>query len=202
MIPIYVVQQQHTGQYQQLQDMLDRDWWPFLLQCNLHPILLPNDTDLLPLILQQAQAKAILLTGGGTFSVTGEDARSATEIALLRWSLLSDTPVIGVCRGMQAMLQYCGATLQKVTGHVTPKQQIIFQDKARFVNSYHDYGFNQVPANFTILARAGDNTIKAVQATDRKWLGIMWHPERFEKCESDDINLFSQFIKESLSCKD
>jgi len=201
MIPLYVVQQQHTGPYQQAQDCLDRAWWHFLLSCGLMPILIPNDPALATQVLQQQLAQAALLTGGGEFCPRGGDNRSATELVLLQWSMQTNNPVIGVCRGMQAMLQFCGGALQAVSGHVMPSQKIWVEQQARQVNSYHNFGCYQAPANFQVTAVASDQVIKAVKATDRRWLGIMWHPERLQPFQSADQIMFYQFITGNNSCK-
>lgn len=201
MIPIYVVQQQHTGPYQQAQDCLDRDWWHFLFSCGLMPILIPNDPALAAQMLKQQLAQAALLTGGGEFCPQGNDNRSATELMLLQWSVQTNNPLIGVCRGMQAMLQFCGGSLQAVSGHVMSNQRIYVEQQERQVNSYHKFGFYQAPANFLVTATASDKVIKAVKATDRRWLGIMWHPERMSPFQTADQALFYQFVTGENTCK-
>lgn len=201
MIPLYVVQQQQYGPYQQTQDCLDRNWWHFLLSAGFMPILIPNDPLLAAQVLQQQLAQGALLTGGGEFCPHGTDARSATEIALLQWSLQTNNPVIGVCRGMQAMLQFCGGALEAVSGHIMASQLIDVGQQQRQVNSYHNFGCYQVPTNFRVTAIAADKVIKAVQATDRRWLGIMWHPERLKPFQVADQTMFYQFISGKNRCK-
>ena len=62
------------------------------------------------------------------------------------------------------------------------------------VNSYHDFSVESCPEGFEVLAHSEDGEIEAVRHQSLPWEGWMWHPERNEKFEQQDLerikNLF------------
>ena len=56
------------------------------------------------------------------------------------------------------------------------------------VNSYHNYSITELGTNLSSLATAMDNTIEAFKHKQFKVLGIMWHPERYNKIKKIDKN--------------
>lgn len=119
----------------------------------------------------------ILLTGGED---SGQNPRrDEVELFLLRYSISNDVPVLGICRGMQQMLQFFNSFPKKLAQHVAVSHEVIGEFNMT-VNSYHNYGYFSVPDNFKILAECKDSSIEAVYEPNLKWIGIMWHPERMD----------------------
>ena len=48
------------------------------------------------------------------------------------------------------------------------------------VNSFHDWGLDNCPPNFEIMARTNDGVIEAIKHKVLPWEGWMWHPERYK----------------------
>ena len=175
-------------------DCLDQVWIKFLLKCGLTPIPIPNSVEAALAICEKVNG--VVLTGGNDLAPYGGDApeRDATESALLDIAERGDLPVLGVCRGMQMIQHRFGTRLQKVHGHVAPRQRISIDGKCVEVNSFHNFGATEVFPPLTTWAIAEDGVIKAVKHTTRPMLGVMWHPERREPFAPDDLALFSQFF--------
>lgn len=202
MKPIYVVQNELNGNYDEIHSSLDNRWFTFLAEIGFYPILLPNHVSQASTLLAENLAQCALLTGGGLHqtNMLDVDPRSNVEQAVLEWSTAHQHPVIGVCRGMQTLLQHSGGHLLPCSGQVSDKQTIMFQEMAINVNSYHNYTCS-VPDCFSIIGKHTSGVVKAVVARHRKWLGIMWHPERNQHISKLDSTLFQQFLFNGQICK-
>ena len=64
---------------------------------------------------------------------------------LIKFSLNTNTPLIGICRGMQALGMYFGGVLSQIDNHVNTRHALdydcpVINSKInRDVNSYHDF---------------------------------------------------------------
>jgi putative glutamine amidotransferase len=175
-------------------DCLDQVWVKFLLGCGLLPIPIPNSVDAALNICDNVHG--IVLTGGNDLAAYGGDApeRDQTETALLELAERRDLPVLGVCRGMQMIQHRFGARLERVQGHVAPRQRISIDGRSVEVNSFHNFGATEVHPPLKTWAIADDGVIKAVRHAGRPMIGVMWHPERREPFAADDVALFSGFF--------
>jgi len=118
----------------------------------------------------------LILTGGGD---PGDDPlRHNTEVELLSWAETMDVPVLGICRGFQVMHRQLGGALVAVSGHVGSKHTVDIDGESREVNSFHGKGIQNLAAGFELLAQAEDGTVECALDQQRRWLGMMWHPER------------------------
>lgn len=180
--------------YGERRDCLDQNWSRFLTACGLIPVLLPNIADLALSLCREHVLSGLVLTGGNDLTILGGDApdRDATERALLDMAESSSMPVLGVCRGMQVLQERCGVPLERIDGHVTPRQMVSINGQLRAVNSYHRYGAFKSRAPLEVWASSGDGVIKAVRHTLAPMVGIMWHPERTEPFAQRDIDLFRE----------
>lgn len=176
-------------------DCLDQVWVKFLLGCGLLPVPVPNSVAAALKICENVDG--IVLTGGNDLTAYGGDApeRDETESALLDLAERRNLPLLGVCRGMQVIQHRFGIQLEKVRGHVAPRQRISIQGRSVEVNSFHNFGATSVRSPLITWAIASDGVIKAVKHTSRRMVGVMWHPERLEPFADDDIALFSGFFR-------
>jgi gamma-glutamyl-gamma-aminobutyrate hydrolase PuuD len=176
-------------------DCLDQVWAKFLVACGLIPIPIPNSVDAALTICENVSG--IVLTGGNDLAAYGGDApdRDETETALLDLAERRGLPVLGVCRGMQMIQHRFGLPLQRVHGHVTPRQRISIDGRSVEVNSFPNFGSMEVRPPLITWAIADDGVIKAVRHADLSMIGVMWHPERLEPFAADDMALFSRFFE-------
>lgn len=129
--------------------------------------------------------------------VTLQDpARFEAESRLFR-SLDSEVPVFGICYGCQFLNVIRGGSLHQhlpdVPGRVThtggvlqdyrvesnSKLADLIQGSNISGKSYHHQGLNRIGTGLKVSAHCEDETVEAIEATDRPWVvGLQWHPER------------------------
>ncbi|MEU3062431.1 gamma-glutamyl-gamma-aminobutyrate hydrolase family protein [Streptomyces subrutilus] len=121
--------------------------------------------------------------------------RDHWELALIGAALTAEVPLLGVCRGMQALNVALGGTLtQHLDGHVdvpgvmgshpvrpvpgTRYGALVPRDAE--VPTYHHQAVDRLGRGLVVSARALDGTVEAVELADPdRWvLGVQWHPER------------------------
>lgn len=178
-------------------DYLDARWHSFLQACNSRAVLVPNNSTAAIDLMRKLNPSAILLSGGGNiYGISGvRTPRDDVEDILMDWAQEKYLPLIGICRGMQAMIAREGVTLRRIDDHVNTTHPIEGTYTATSVNSFHEYGvFENIP-NYKTLGRSPDGTIEIVQHITRPWLGIGWHPERNTPFQSSDVSLITSLIE-------
>lgn len=184
------------------QDALDRRWVEFLDDCGCIVLPIPNHLPSAIRLLKWVAPDAYVMTGGGDiFNITGQiTERDQVEQMILSRAIQSQTPIIGVCRGAQAMWVYCEGLLLRISGHVAQRHLVYKSGAAlREVNSYHHFGLFGSPPAVTITLNAEDGSVESFTAG--MMLGIMWHPERESDIASQRVDkfVFSQWISGVLS---
>ena len=120
----------------------------------------------------------------------------AFELAVARAADASGLPLLGVCRGAQALNVARGGTLhQHVDGHrqtelatVTTQRVTLAADsllatltgagEALDVNSFHHQAVDVTGTGLRVVARAPDGTVEAIEDRARPLvLGVQWHAE-------------------------
>jgi len=177
-------------------DCLDQRLTFFLQKFAVSTYPVPNsfaDDASLKRWIENAKIDVIILSGGGN---VGESiSRDHVERLLINHAIDRGIPLLGICRGMQAIILYFGGTLSAKAGHVRSRHKMLLKGNLIEVNSFHDFCVDDCTSEFNVLARAEDETIEAVSHKEHKILGIMWHPEREEPFQATDLNLFSRFIR-------
>lgn len=182
-----------------------------------------------------ASMDGLLLSGGADVdparygrasqgSVATEPDRDALEHEAWAAASARGVPILGVCRGMQAINVFSGGTLvQHVDAHAGPAwglgpaathplrlapgsrlSRILFPTNARggvvTVNSYHHQGIRAADlapglvANAFANSKAGD-LVEGLEAADGRFLiGVQCHPERSESTPPAFGRLFSVFV--------
>lgn len=110
----------------------------------------------------------LLLPGGGDIGVTLE----ATDSFLIRSFADSGRPILGICRGMQALNVFFGGTLHaRIPGHQQAQGDLIHPTRARgllsqllgpapLVNSNHHQAVRVLGEELCLLQQAADGTIE------------------------------------------
>jgi anthranilate synthase component 2 len=115
--------------------------------------------------------------------------------------------ILGVCLGMQAMIEFYGGSLFNLPEVLHGRQglcdileqDVLFKDIASpfLIGHYHSWGVNDsgMPANVQILARDQFNRIMIVKHKDHDNYGVQFHPESV-LCP-DGKKLLSNWLKET-----
>jgi putative glutamine amidotransferase len=119
----------------------------------------------------------------------------AAEVALARGADARNMPLLGICRGLQAMNVARGGTLhQHVDEHrqATPATDalhpvdvlagsllaVLTGASVLEVNSFHHQAACALGAGLAVSARAADGTVEALEDRSRPFfLGVQWHAE-------------------------
>jgi len=162
----------HAQGYNEERDALSRDWFKFLNQFDITPVLTPNLAADVLSFLNQTTIQGIILTGGNNISpqtcrFTANDEindlaliRDNTEKMMIDYAIEKNLPIIGVCRGMQMINAYFRGSIvpnikDRLTNginHVAENHTIVltqqdFVDMAGVssvqVNSFHRHGFSE-----------------------------------------------------------
>lgn len=123
-------------------------------------------------------------------------AHDAFELAVARAADAAGLPMLGICRGAQALNVARGGTLrQHVDGHrqtevaSSPTQRVDVApgsllaavtgaDDALEVNSFHHQAVDALGSGLRAVAHAPDGTVEAIEDPSRTFLlGVQWHAE-------------------------
>ncbi|MCR5508190.1 MAG: gamma-glutamyl-gamma-aminobutyrate hydrolase family protein [Lachnospiraceae bacterium] len=184
--------------YGERRDCIDQNVYGFLAACGFLPVPVMNAPEIFEAYVDEIKPDGFLLTGGNTLVSYGGNApeRDNTEEKLLEYAVSKRIPVLGMCRGMQFILDHFGNALMPVEGHVRTMHRIAGIIERDEVNSFHNYAALEVKPPLSELARAKDGVIEAVKHSELPIMGIMWHPERNMPFKDEDIRMFKEFFGE------
>ena len=185
-----------VGSHAERRDGLDQRWVGFLASVGVLPVLVPNH---LATVKEMAAHEAenisgLVLTGGNSLARYGGDAleRDAVETWLLGHAISRRLPVVGVCRGMQLILDYFGTKLVRLEGYAGTSHALVAQDEkhrssdTRTVTTYFNWGAKDVKLPMEVTAATGDGVAMAAAHKELPIYGQMWHPERETPISAND----------------
>ena len=128
----------------------------------------------------------LLLPGGGDIG----ERLDREEQRLIQSFVQRQRPILGICRGMQALNVYFGGVLlNDIPGHQQPTGDMVHETLAGgnlagllgrrpWVTSNHHQALRRVGQGLQVVQTAPDGIIEAVEHRDLPVLGVQWHPER------------------------
>ncbi len=183
------------------------------------PVLLPRTADTAATEAMMRAVDALLLSGGGDIVslVYGQQphpagkyqdpVRDEMEFRLVRDAVAADTPILGICRGIQTLNVALGGDLvqhirdsgEGAIQHYTRETAAtlvhtidiepdsllaaVLETTSTAVNSWHHQAVGTVAQGLRATAHAPDGVIEAIEADDgRPILAVQCHPE---DCSAD-----------------
>jgi putative glutamine amidotransferase len=200
------------------------------------PVAVPLDLpeDALRTILERLDG--LCLTGGvdidpahyGEIRHSGlgsvDDARDLTELALARWALAADLPVLGICRGIQLLNVAAGGSLYQDINAQLPEagchnfdstgsreratHRVRLAPGSRLAgllgvtelmtNSFHHQAVKRPADGFAAVAWADDGVVEGIEEPYRWFaMGVQWHPEEMFSIDPLARRLFEAFVDAS-----
>lgn len=188
----------YISNYGETRDCLDEKWTELMNICGFTTIPIPNSKNNTKELLKLKEISGILLTGGNSICTyeNGFPQKDENERVLIEYAVKNNIPLLGVCRGMQSILDYYGIKLIKKDGHVRTTHSIDFGYGLTEINSFHEYCSIDIPQDFNGI-KIEDDTYEIIFHKNRKITGIMWHPERYFEFRSCDIKLIKKAFGEN-----
>lgn len=147
-------------------------------ECEVYSELLPFSTT--PEELKRRHAKAIILSGGPASVYDKNSPRC--DPGVFRMGL----PVLGVCYGLQLMVQELGGHVKATKRHEYGKTDLRLRDTTDLFRnmkgltitwmSHGDYA-ETLPQGFEVIADSDNCPTAAIRDRDRKLFGVQFHPE-------------------------
>jgi putative glutamine amidotransferase len=161
-----------------------------------------------------ALCSGVLLIGGGdihpqrfgaechstTYGV--DEARDEAEIAIAKFAMTSNIPILGICRGCQVLAVAAGGDLYTHLGdhfdgihrfeasgqayttrhliQLKPESRLsqITRSQAFYSASWHHCAVKTIPSDWDAVGYANDGAIEAIEHQNHPFaFGIQWHPE-------------------------
>lgn len=146
-----------------------------------------------------------------------------TELALARWALAENKPVLGICRGQQCLNVAAGGTLlQDIPSEIPGALDHSCQERTRLVhpitvdpdsrlcdllgsdhvpvNSLHHQAVSAVAPGFVATARSEDGVIEGIERVDHGFaVAVQFHPEELIPGHRSSERLLQRFVTEAAS---
>ena len=153
-----------------------------------------------------------------------EPALDARDLALIRAARERGMPVLGICRGLQAINVACGGSLiqhalfdddhhhptlaaeaeernaYRHVVHFTPESRMagVYGSTERKVNSLHHQAVRHVGEGLDAVGTTPDGQIEAIESSG-EWpvLAVQWHPEMLD--DPAERELFAAFVADAAA---
>jgi putative glutamine amidotransferase len=152
-----------------------------------------------------------------------DEALDEAELALARWAVAADRPLLAICRGIQVLNVALGGTLYQDIGSQLPdalehqrtqgkgypprdwSHEVTVQADSRLAgalgastvttNSRHHQAVKEPAADLTVVAHTVDGLIEGVEIPDARFaVGVQWHPENLVEQDPAMHRLFETFV--------
>lgn len=152
--------------------------------------------------LKQLNPKGIILSGGPNSVYDQKSPACDPEI----WNL--GIPVMGVCYGMQLMVQQLGGEVERAERGEYGKASLRIDDPTDLLTNVEDGGtmwmshadsVTRLPDGFELLAHTENTPCAAIADHDRKFYGVQFHPEVVHS--EDGIALIRNFVYHICDCE-
>lgn len=151
----------------------------YLKQLNVDPVVIRNDEWTLSQVIE-AEPTAIIISPGPEIP-----ARSGIVMKVIE-TFHTNTPILGICLGHQALGEFYGAALLRGQVPVHGKTaQVRHNSSALFagienpfeVMRYHSLELQSLPSDLTSTCHSSDGVVMGIQHQAFPSIGFQFHPE-------------------------
>jgi putative glutamine amidotransferase len=191
--------------YYEQREALDVKWGKLFEMLGFLPVVLPYEYDF-HIFFHEMRIDGILLTGGNdlsSLSLSKESKkRDAFEYKLIEYGIKNDIPIYGICRGMQVIAAYFGASFSKIDNQVNIRHGLEITENSKYhkqlikigkVNAFHNYAIDKLDDSFLVSATDEIGIIKAIEHKSHKIFAQMWHSEREQPFDKHEMELIRHF---------
>lgn len=152
--------------------------------------------------LRQLNPKGIILSGGPNSVYDDYAPQCDTQI----WQL--GVPILGVCYGMQLMVQQLGGVVERATRAEYGKASLTIDDPTDLLTNVEDQSTmwmshadscSQLPDGFEVLAHTDNTPCAAIAHHQKKLFGVQFHPEVIHSVGG--IALIRNFVYHICQCE-
>lgn len=152
--------------------------------------------------LRQINPQGIILSGGSNSVYDKIAPKCAPEI----WQL--GIPVLGVCYGMQLMVQQLGGEVERAKRAEYGKASLLINDPTDLLTNVedgstmwmsHGDSCTRLPEGFEILAHTNNTSCAAIADHEKKFYGVQFHPEVVHSVGG--IALIRNFVYHICDCE-
>jgi len=155
---------------------INYEWYEFLAGYDIVPLSCHGN------IPQTDEFDLIILAGGNdmpdikTWRDNHYPIRDDFEYKLIQQCLITNTPIIGVCRGFHFLNYALGGTHKLMT---SPYDNVKINLSKFEVTCHHTIQIERLAKGFKILEQDDKGIIELAVHKSNRILGIGWHPERY-----------------------
>lgn len=142
--------------------------------------------------LKKINVDFFILSGGE--DIGKNKNRDQLENQLLKFAKKNKKKVLGICRGMQIIVNNFGIKNKKCKNHVN-RYHKIYGELNQKVLCYHNYQISNIPKEFKVISESADGVIEGIYSKKLNWLGIMFHPEREKKTNRTIVKFLKNKLK-------
>ena len=142
----------------------------------------------------------LIVLAGGNNSITQNKAdkvRDKLNNMIYKFGLRKKIKILGICHGAHFLAKKFGFILKEKENHISSHKVIFNINKISFkktVNSYHNETIEfKKKVIVNVFGIAEDSTVEAFHIQNKNILGIIWHPERYNKIKNFDKKLIKEF---------
>lgn len=144
------------------------------------------------------------------------------EMLVLNYLLENNVPTLGICRGCQIMNIFAGGSVYQdlpaqYPGHPLmhaqkgkrsyPLHEVSIEEGSRLAgllgttsvrtNTMHHQAIKDAGKGFTVVGRAKDGVVEAIEHENGCWIAVQWHPEELVDTVPAMNNLFRDLIEKA-----
>lgn len=185
-------------------DCLDQRWQILAEKLGVHMYPLPTTAAHIDGWCTTLAPDCVIISGGNSLALHGDNdmapEKDESETLLIEWAIQNVKPVLGICRGAQLINHAFGGSEQPISGHTQPhtltQTDDIFGTFPPRVNSSHNYGITpDTIVDIGDILATHNNVVEAFHIRNYKIWGIMWHPERENPHNPQDINFIKTILE-------